>query len=257
MTQPTSDKPHNPEPPAGGSTIAPLQNVALAVQGMEYALNRPPHLSGTVCLYGPSGWAKSWSAAYVAGKFRAYYIEADETWSRKALLRNLLKQMGIKFGRSETLSELLDKAVEQLVLSRRPLIIDEFDHVVAKRIVDTVRALGDKSQAAILIVGEEQLPEKLKEFERFHGRMLDWLPAAPADNSDGKRLRDFYGKGQPQVADDLVARIVELAQGSVRRICVNLEKAHERARELGVNSIDLATWGDRAFFTGNAPVRRV
>ena len=48
------------------ATTAPLKNVALCTRLLEQAINRPAHLPGLVCFYGPSGWGKSFAAAYAA-----------------------------------------------------------------------------------------------------------------------------------------------------------------------------------------------
>ncbi|WP_207214001.1 hypothetical protein [Solidesulfovibrio carbinolicus] len=60
-------------------------------------------------------------------------------------------------------------------LHGRPLIIDEMDHVVERNAVELVRDLYEASRAAILLIGEKALPGKLAQWERFHGRILDWV----------------------------------------------------------------------------------
>lgn len=57
------------------------------------------------------------------------------------------------------------------------------------------------------------------------------------------------------VADDLLAHIHEGSKGVARRICVNLERAQQAGLELGRKEIDLAAWGKRDLYTGDAPVR--
>nr|WP_249123784.1 ATP-binding protein [Pseudomonas aeruginosa] len=69
-----------------------------------------------------------------------------------------------------------DQIAEELAASGRPLIIDEMDHLVAAGQVELIRDLYESSQASILLIGEEMLPTKLKKYERFHGRVLSWVP---------------------------------------------------------------------------------
>lgn len=63
--------------------------------------------------------------------------------------------------------------------------------------------------------------------------------------------------GKVEVADDLLDKIWKLSRGSVRRICVNLERVRQTAITRGQRKISLEDWGDEDFFTGEAPSRRV
>ena len=198
---------------AGGRT-AMLANVRQCLQALERAVKRPGHLPGLVCLFGPSGWGKSTAAAHVATRLDAYYVEAKSIWTKKAMLLAILREMGIAPARASY--EMGEQISEQLARSGRPLIIDEMDHVVEKNAVEIVRDLYEGSGAAILLIGEENLPHKLKRWERFHGRVLDWVPAQAADFEDGKNLRKLYCD-RVAIADDLLARLVEVSRGSVRR----------------------------------------
>ena len=235
-------------------TTAPLTNVSLCMTALTRAVDRPSHLPGMVCFYGPSGWGKSTAAAYAANKQRAYYIECKSTWTRKAVLAAILKDMGI--APANTIYEMADQVCEQLASSMLPLIIDELDHLVNKQAVEIVRDIYEGSGAAILLIGEERLPEKLKRWERFHGRILDWVPAQPADLDDCRHLARLYCRAVT-IKDDLLTAIYKASRGSARRVCVNLERVQDEAESNGLAAINLADWGQREFFTGEAPVRRV
>ncbi|SMF86602.1 AAA family ATPase, partial [Tistlia consotensis] len=204
--------------------------------------------------YGPSGFGKSVSAAYAANSHRAYYVEAKASWTRRFFLLSVLREMGIE--PAKTIPEMVEQISEQLVLSRRPLIIDEMDHVVDRRMVDLVRDIYDGSASPILLIGEEQLPAKLKRWERFDGRILEWAPAQPLDLGDARHLRRLYVR-RVEIADDLLQHLVELAHGSARRLCVNLDRIEKEAQAMGADRIDRAAWGDRPLYTGEAPKRRL
>ena len=235
-------------------SVAPLANVGLCTGALDRAMNRAAHLPGLVCFYGPSGWGKSTAAAYTANRTRAYYVECKSTWTRKATLTAIIKEIGIQ--PPQTIYDMTDAICEQLANSGRPLIIDELDHLVEKGAVEIIRDLYEGSGAAILLIGEERLPKKLERWERFHGRILDFIPAQPADIEDARHLARMYC-GRIAIADDLLTRIHQAAAGSARRICVNLERVREEAASLGLNKIGLAEWGDREFFMRSAPARRV
>lgn len=235
-------------------TTAPLKNVALCNRLLETAMNRPAHLPGLVTFYGPSGWGKSFAAAYVANKHRAYYVECKSTWTRKAILTAILREMGIV--PQTAIYEMTDQISEQLATSGRPLIIDEMDHIVEKKAVEVIRDIYEGSNAAILLIGEENVDTKLRKWERFHNRMLAWQPAQPADIADTKHLAKLYCKNVV-IAEDLLAHIQKQSGGVVRRICVNLNLVEQTALSMGMDEIDRKNWGNKDLYSGSAPHRRI
>lgn len=234
--------------------IAQTANLALCDMAIERAQSRTQSLPGMVCLYGPSGTGKSVAASFVANRRRAYYVQAKSVWTKKFFLQAILREMGIST--VKTLPEMLEIAAQELALSNRPLIIDEMDHLIDKNAVELVRDLYESSQAVILLIGEERLPDKLKKYERFHGRVLDWVPARLVDLDDARQLATHYAPSI-EVADDLLNTLVAHAAGSIRRIVVNLERIHEVALSCGWTIADQANWANRPLYTGHAPKRRL
>ncbi|NKB37898.1 MAG: AAA family ATPase [Gammaproteobacteria bacterium] len=238
----------------GIATIAPLQNVSLIYAALERAMNRPSHLPGMVTAYGPAGWGKTFGATYAANKKNAYYVELKSAWTRGAFLDAVLTEMGISEP-GKQIHQKISQIAEQLALSGRPLIVDEIDHFVEKKAVEIIRDIYESSGAAILLIGEETVPTKLKQWERFHGRMLDWVSVQAPTIQDAKVLRNFYCK-DVQVDDELVELIHEKSNSSVRRICVNLARVEEEAVGMGKKKMGLKEWADRDLFTGDAAPRR-
>lgn len=238
---------------AAGS-IAQITNIALCDIAIERASSRTTGLPGMVVFYGPSGYGKSIAANFVANSRRAHYVQAKSVWTKKHFLKSVLFEMGIK--PAGTIPEMADQIAEELAHSNRPLIIDEMDHIVDRHAVELVRDLYESSHAPILMIGEEGLPAKLKKIERMHGRMLDWIPAQPVTVDDAKKLTGIYCPNV-DIHDDLLSHVVGLANGSVRRVCVNLDRIQEQAMIAGMKVIDLASWGKRELYTGDAPKRRI
>ncbi len=58
--------------------------------------------------------------------------------------------------------------------------------------VEIVRDFYEASQGTFLIIGEEMLARKLEKWERFHGRILNWVLALPADCNDVTLLAVIY-----------------------------------------------------------------
>lgn len=154
-------------------TTAPLKNVALCMKALERAMNSPEHLPRIVSFSGPSGYGKSMAASYAANKYKAYYVECKSSWTKRALLEAIMFQMRIPA--TGPIYKLTEQISEQLVLSGRPLIIDEMDHIVQRSAVEIIRDIYEGSKAPILLIGEELMPKRLEKWERFHGRVLDWL----------------------------------------------------------------------------------
>jgi DNA transposition AAA+ family ATPase len=234
-------------------TVAALGNVALATSTLLRAMSAPEHLPRMVVFSGPSGFGKSYAASYLAARYQAYYIECKSTWTRKVVLQQILKRMGIT--PEATVNSMLEQVCEQLAVSGRALIVDEMDYLVEKSAVEIVRDIYEGSQAPIMLIGEELLPKKLKRWERFHGRILDWAAAQPADLDDAMTLAEFYCR-ELEVDADAVAIIQKKANGSVRRICVNLELAQEEAIKAALSRITAEFVLNLNLYTGEAPARR-
>jgi DNA transposition AAA+ family ATPase len=220
-------------------------------------MHRQESLPGMVVFHGPSGWGKSMAACYTAIRHNCFYIECRSTWTRKAILEAIVREMAMT--PSHTTYGLTEQVSQRLALSGRPLIIDEMDHIVDKNAVEIVRDIYEGSGVPILMIGEERLPEKLTRWERFHGRILDFIGAQAADIEDAKVLAKFYAK-DVECADDLLHALSDAARGSIRRICVNLAHIEEAVMSGGSGrALDLAGWMDlgKGFWTGDAVTRRL
>lgn len=233
--------------------FASLRNVALALKVLDHLVNRAPNLPGLGAFYGESGLGKSCAVAVAANRHRAVYIACRSYFTKRSLLLSILEEMAIRPGK--TIYEMVNQIGEELALSRRPLIIDEMDNIVDRNLVELIRDIYEVSNAAILMIGEERFPVKLKRWERFHSRVLDWQPAEPSDIEDTRKLARLYS---PDIAigDDLLTTIMKTTRGVTRRICVNIETVRQEARKAGVRLIDAKMWGARPFYTGEAPLRR-
>jgi hypothetical protein len=235
------------------SGVAPLANVALCMSALNRTITRPAHLPGIVVFYGPSGYGKSTAATVATIRKDACYVQARSSWTRKAAHQAILKGLGVN--PAKTVAEMSDQVAEELALSKRPLIIDEVDYLVERGTIEIIRDIYEASQAPVMLIGEEGLPGKLKRWERFHGRVLDWCPAQPASLEDCKSLAKLHAT-KVAIHADLLAKVHEVAGGSVRRICVNVARIEDQALVVGREDMDLAAWGSRELYTGEAPARR-
>ncbi|MBC7168711.1 ATP-binding protein [Phenylobacterium sp.] len=238
--------------PAGA--IAPLTNVSLFAELVERVMDRHRSLPAIGAFYGPSGFGKTFAATYGAHKRRAYYVEVGESWTKAKFCKALLTELGVP--PRGTIGDMVEVIIRHLMETARPLIIDEADHIVKRGYVETLREIHDKSGAPILLIGEELLPHKLQVWERFHNRVLDWVPAQPCDLRDVGLLARVYAPGVA-IAEDLAMLLLTKSEARARRVAVNLDRVREFAMLEGRDAVDAAAWGDRALFTGAAPARRV
>lgn len=239
-------------------TLAPLRNVAALSETLINLQERELHLPGIGVFYGPAGYGKSFASCYAMNAYNAYYVEARSSWRKKQILEAILIAMSVSPGKAKTVAAMTDLVAENLAISGRSLIVDEFDYVAEKGDVEVIRDIYEASGSAILLVGEEELPTKLQRWERFHSRIMHWSAAEPCDYNDTKELARLY-LPEIEVSEDLREEITHVSNGVTRRICVNLNHVKTLANTNGWDSVSLEQWqqSGQTFHNGRAPVRRV
>lgn len=234
--------------------VAQLTNMRLAMQTMVQIDGAPAGVPRIGLFYGFSGYGKTFAAAHVYSHFEAVFLTANPVWTQRAMLESIGRELGIaRLERSAP--RLLTQITDTLAGDPRALIIDEADFIVERDWIEILRSIHDNTRAAVLLIGEESLPAKLKKRERFDNRILVATPAQPATLEDALLLRDYHCTSAT-VADDLVVAILAACDGVARRIVVNLQAAQARALAEGANFIDRAGWGDAPFMTGQVQTRR-
>ena len=218
-------------------------------------MNRQASLPGIGTFHGYSGYGKTFSATFGAHKHKAAYVEVGDSWTKKKFCENVLRELGGAV--SGTIADMVERIIELLVDRDQPapLIIDEADYIIERGLAGLVREIHDKSGAPIILIGEELLPNKLEKIERFHNRILSWVPAEPSSMGDLKHLARMYCPGV-QISPALAQQIYDNSDGRARRICVQLVAVHEAAKRKGLSEIDLTDMADQQLYTGRAPIRR-
>ena len=234
---------------------APLKNVVAFNGLIKRVVNRAPDLPGMACFFGRSGLGKTKAATFGANNARATYIEVGQFTTAKSLLRSILIELGDQRN-GGSVADMVERAIELLAADpSRPLIVDEAHWIAAKKFVDLLRELHDKSLAPVVLIGEETLPQQIETFERVHNRMLEWVGAVPCDLEDARHLARSYCDGV-KVADDLLQEFIRQTRGNTRRIVVNLARAQEEARRLGKAEIGAADYNAALIVTNAGPAPR-
>ncbi len=232
--------------------IAPLRNVAALIGMVDQVQSRAFGLPGMATFYGPSGWGKTTAVTLAANEFQAHCVQVKDCWTPTYLAEAILREMGLPKVRG--VAGMVDAIGAQLARSDRPLIIDDAQYLLRKRMIELVRDIYESSQAPVILVGEEKLPNDLTRWENIHNRMLTWEPALPCNLADAALLAPIYCKGV-ELDDALLQDIVDQSNGSIRRVATNLARVQELTRRQGKSHATKESWGDRAFHTGQPPVR--
>jgi DNA transposition AAA+ family ATPase len=235
------------------NSVAPLRNVRALVALINRVVNRTVGLPGMATFYGYSGYGKTTAAVYAANKFDTYQVQVKSCWTGRKLGQSILQEMGIK--PAKTIADMVDQIAQELTFSDRPLLIDDAQYLVSRKMIEIVKDIYESSGGAIILIGEEQLPQSLQRWENIHGRMMDWVPALPANLEDVRHLASIYCAGV-KLDDAFSAHLLEQSRNSIRRVCVNLERVKELATTKGLDAVDLDIWGKREFFACAAPSPR-
>lgn len=237
------------------NSFAALGNVVSMVELVMRLQNRTPGLPGMACYFGRSGLGKTTAAIFAANKFRAHHIELKSRWTARHFCERLSEEVGANIGSRTTISRMIDAISEQLARSDRPLLIDEADYLLRHGMVEIARDIYEGSGAPVILIGEEDLPKSLEQYERVHGRMLDWVGAEPGTIDDVQSLAPIYTSGV-SISSALQEELLRASTNSIRRICNNLSRVAEFARNNGLERVDVEDWRDHDFAPTGAPAPR-
>ena len=108
-----------------GNGVRPLSNVARLVTLVERVEKRAFGLPGMAVFHGFPGLGKTFAAAFCASQLDCIHISVQETWTRKFLLQQILRELGLT-ARGQT-ADMAMQANEGLAIAGRTLIIDAAD----------------------------------------------------------------------------------------------------------------------------------
>ncbi len=225
------------------STIAPLSNVMRFTELVERLVNRPPELPGFGVFSGKAGLGKTFSAIYAINAYRAHYVECDYTWTQKAFCEAIMVELGLLTPRT-ALTKPIYRAVAEIgdTLAdnpKRPLIIDEADFLVKRKMIEIVRAIYKHCAGAgtsIILIGEESMPNALRMWERIDSRVLKSVKAEKIDIDDVSILSTMVAKSL-SFTKETNERLLQKSNGSARRLVTLLHDVNEVANVNGWEEI--------------------
>lgn len=233
-----------------------LKNVATFMAMTMRLVERDQHLPGIGVCSSPSGFGKTYASIFAQNKTGAIRVEVGDTWTRRTLLRAILKELGEPVRERVPAADMAEKVIVALGNeSGRPLIIDEADKLVDRNMIETVRELHEHSGAPVILIGEERLPGKLLNVERVHNRVLHWMQAEPCDLDDVRALAAAFAP-KLAISNELLDAIRVASMGRARRVVVNISNVAEFCRNKSLLAIGIEKWRGE-FYTGEPPAARV
>ena len=236
-----------------GNSVKPLRNVAALAQLVRRVEDRAHGLPGMATFYGPSGMGKTYACSFAAATQDCIHVSVQDTWTKKKLIQTVLRQLSIV--PKGTIADMQEALNMGLAASGPTLLVDEADHAVKLKLIETIRGMHDGSDVPVILVGEELLPQKLKQWERVNGRMLSWVGAEPADLRDARLLSEVYAPNL-EIDEALLKRVLSESRGSARIISTNLAFIQEQALLDDCKEMTNEDWGNRPFHRSEAPVPR-
>lgn len=233
---------------------APLRNVRLFLQLCDQVVNGPRHLQRIGVFHGFSGLGKTIASIQGEIKYDAVRVECFSEWTKKDLLDNIVFEMTAQKPGRMSNNDRAELILQLLHDEERLLIIDEADHIATRGNVDAVRGIIDRSDTPMILIGMELLPQKLKKYELFDNRVMQFQAAMPSDLNDANLLTKMYAP-HLDISEALIARLVDKTGGITRRIVNNLNRISEEAALRGIQKVGSEHWPDERIFNGNVKPR--
>jgi len=220
----------------------PTQNVQLMMELAVRLTNRPAGVTNIGVFSGVAGLGKSEAARFVHQKFNAIRIDIKSRWNGTELVDSWLSELMV-FNAKGTVARKVNLIIQALTDDPRLTIIDEADYLVKKSLIDIARDVMDATTLPLILIGEEDVANKLAQFHRAYSRTLDWVQARDTNLSDAKLLAKVYSPGVT-IADELLSLIISNCLGNARMIASSIASVRELGLRKGLSHVDRAAWGE-------------
>lgn len=235
--------------------IIPVKNIGRLTGAAESLLARAPGMPGMGLVYGPTGYGKTTACTWLINQVHGVYVRAMKLWSPKTMLEAISRELDLDL-HGLTLAGMLERIIQRLAETNRPLFIDEADYVVeSKRLLDSLRDLHDMSAVPVILIGMHGIDRRIRSNPQFTGRLAQWVQFQGLDAEDASLLRDQLP--DVAIADDLLNAVFTAAsptQGGgaeARRLVVGLSQIEGFAHQRGMDRVSLSDWPrGRDFFLG-------
>lgn len=145
--------------------VAPVKNVQALIAAYNAVEKREPGTDGMILLHGATGSGKTTAIGHLLNYTNAICVEASPAWSLGSMYRAILLEIGVDpKGRNADMEKFI---ADEMNKNRRPLFIDELDHLLLPgatttlRMLEALRSIHDKSKMPVLMIGMDKIDQKI------------------------------------------------------------------------------------------------
>lgn len=226
--------------------LARTKNVKLLTATYDLVRERDSDDDAFVLVYGAPGLGKTIATCALFVKERGILLRAQPGWTQKALLRDLLNELGsdLKGTNADCLRE-----VQRLISEdSRPIFVDEADFLFYdSRSIESLRAIHDQTGTPVVLVGMTSLPNapgidrRIKKFPQVASRVTHVVEFKPADLEDVLELARTCCASPIDM--ELAEKLLRDSRGNIRLIRRGLVRIERFGRKGEV--VTLGAWGDQ------------
>ena len=231
--------------------IARTKNVVKLEGAFDLVRERTDEEDALCLVYGQPGLGKTIATCALFVRERGILLRAQPGWTQKALLRDLLNELGSDI--RGTNADCLREVQRQISENQRPIFVDEADFLFYdSRSLESLRAIHDQAGTPIVLVGMSTLPNspgidrRIKRYPQLSSRITQWVEFLPADFEDTQELARACC--EVPVADDLIEKLWTQSKGNIRLIRRGLVRIQRWGKKNRVEVATLQRWGDNDLF---------
>ncbi len=140
--------------------IIPVKNVARLASTYRELEQRAIGTPGMGLVWGDTGRGKTTATTWLINRCNGVYVRALALWNATSMVKAIATELdidtrGVRMGT-------LDRVIEKLAETQRPLFVDETDHIVGnKDMMETLRDIHDLSTVPVVMIGMGEMRKKV------------------------------------------------------------------------------------------------
>lgn len=157
------------------------------VAAVDALCKRDSSLPGLGLFYGNWGYGKTEAVEHFYGQSQTFYMRAQESWNTRRYLEEMCAVMKVS-PNNYRLDRLADQVISGMRRWKRPFFIDEADYLFHNkgRMLNIVRDIHDLSRVPVILIGMEEICERLQRYGQFFSRILpagivEFTPISPPE----------------------------------------------------------------------------
>lgn len=226
------------------SKFVRTENVTRFMSAFETLEGRAAREAGFMLVHGGAGYGKSRAGTWFASQYDAVAVTLKAISTPGSMLREIVQQLGVERPR-RTANDLFAQAVDQLVATALPLVIDEAEHGLGRglAIMETIRALADQVLCPVIVIGRENVRAELAKQPQIFSRIAAEAAFRPLTAGDVSKIA--AERCEVEIGEALITRIHRESEGRIRSAVLALGEAERQAQTKGWTSIDDAAVSER------------